>query len=302
MAVTLTEAQFTQLMQKLQGAGGGASGADGNGGNVTDSTSKSHSAKPPSRPTVDVDTTEGEWAIFEDQWSRYKRMAKLTAIADVRDNLRQCCAIPLNKRLFDLKGPAVLNQASETDLLLWMKQTAVKGVHMEVHRNTFVQLKQKQGETISSYLGRLKAEASLCEFRQAAPDSCSVQTCTCRNHGIKVSYEDDQVATQLVAGLYNSDHQARILSESSSLKTLDTKVQRLLALEQSETAMSSLNNGQFLQTNYTGSNRSRRDQNERRTPHQNRSRSHTPVRGRGRGRNQDSRNNRSNSLNNTNKS
>ena len=236
MAVTLSDAQFAQLLKKLQGAGGGATGADGNGAS-TDSTSKSQAVKP-NRPTVEVDTTEGEWAIFEDQWSRYKRMAKLTAVDEIRDNLRQCCASVLNKRLFDLKGPTALNDANEKDLLAWMRQTAVKGVHMEVHRNNFVQLKQKQGETINTFLSRLKAEASLCEFRQAAPTNCSVESCTCPNHGFRVSYEDDQVSTQLVAGLYNSDHQARILSESSSLKTLDETLSvELVSLSSSPSLM-----------------------------------------------------------------
>ena len=67
-AVQLSDAQFNQLLEKLKGAGGGAAGVDGNGGSsTTDSTSKS--AKPPSRPIVDIDTTDGEWAIFDDQWS-----------------------------------------------------------------------------------------------------------------------------------------------------------------------------------------------------------------------------------------
>lgn len=169
-AVQLTNEQFTQLLQQLQGAGGVTANTGGNGGN-TDSTSKSVK---PIRPSVDVDSTEGEWAIFDDEWSLYKRMAKLTAIDDIRDNLRQCCSVQLNKILFDLKGAATLNAASEDELLLWIKETAVKGVHMEVHRNTFVQLRQKQGESITKYLGRLKAEASLREFRQSAPASCSL--------------------------------------------------------------------------------------------------------------------------------
>lgn len=67
---------------------------------------------------------------------------------------------------------------------------------------------------------------------------------------------DDQVATQLVAGLYNSDHQARVLSESASLPTLDDKLQRLLTLEKSEIASSSLS-GQALTSNYAGGTRSR---------------------------------------------
>ena len=153
-AVQLSDSQFNQILENVLGADDGAAEVDGNGGSsTTDSTSKS--AKPPSRPIVDIDTTDGEWAIFDDQWSRYKRMAKLTALDDIRDNLRQCCGPSLNKRLFDLKGPAVFNSATEEDLLLWIKQIAVKGAHMEVHRNNFVQLKQKQGETTTFYMAAI---------------------------------------------------------------------------------------------------------------------------------------------------
>ena len=146
MSVQLTDDQFAQLLQRVN-AGGGAASTGGNGGN-TDSTSKSVK---PKRPSVDVDITEGEWAIFADEWDRYKRMAKLTAIDDIRDNLRQCCATQLNKRLFDLKGREALNTASEEELLAWIKETAVKGVHMEVHRNMFAHMRQKQGELINTW-------------------------------------------------------------------------------------------------------------------------------------------------------
>ena len=122
--IKLTQEQFQELL-----------GAR-NGGN--DGPSK---AATPMRPTIDIDTSEGEWAVFEDQWERYKRMAKVTAIADVRDNLRQCCASQLNKRLFDVKGAAALNGATEQDLLLWIRETAVKGVHKEVHRTQYVACK-----------------------------------------------------------------------------------------------------------------------------------------------------------------
>ena len=122
--ITLTQDQFQELL------------AARNGGN--DGPSK---AATPMRPTIDIDTTEGEWAVFEDQWGRFKRMAKVTAVADVRDNLRQCCASQLNKRLFDVKGAAALNAATEQDLLLWIKDTAVKGVHKEVHHTLFVACK-----------------------------------------------------------------------------------------------------------------------------------------------------------------
>ena len=88
--------QFNELLVRLN--------AGNNGNNIDPSK-----AIKPERPTFDVDTTEGEWSVFEDNWNRFKRMAKLTAIDNIRDNLRQCCAPQLNKRLFDVKGTASLN-------------------------------------------------------------------------------------------------------------------------------------------------------------------------------------------------
>ena len=75
--------------------------------------------------------------------------------------------------------------------------------------------------------------------------ACADEQCTCANHGIQVSYTDDMVATQLVAGLYNSDHQVKVLSESTTLITLNAKFQRLL--EKSDTSLSSFTNNDACQ-------------------------------------------------------
>ena len=149
MAVQLTDQQFEQLIGRLQGG-------------RTDAAPTSSKVVKPERPSIDIDTTESEWAIFEDNWSRFKRMAKLTTADEIRDNLRECCEPQLNKRLFDVKGVATLNAASEADLLKWIKEIAVKGVHKEVHRTQFVNLKQKQAETIPSYSSLLKSKTALC--------------------------------------------------------------------------------------------------------------------------------------------
>ena len=39
-----------------------------------------------------MDTTEGEWGIFEDSWARYKRMTGLEDMDTIRDELRECCS------------------------------------------------------------------------------------------------------------------------------------------------------------------------------------------------------------------
>ena len=184
--IQLTQQQFEQLLGRLN--------VGNNEGGAAAATGSSKSVKP-TRPPVDIDTSEGEWSVFEDQLARFKRMAKLTDIDEIRDNLRECCSAQLNKRLFDVKGAAMLDTASEADLMSWIKEIAVKGLHKEVHRTQFVNCKQKQGECLNSYHGRLTAESNLCDFRVPAPTTCSVNTCTCPINGIQISYQDDMVAT-----------------------------------------------------------------------------------------------------------
>ncbi len=258
--IQLTNEQFQQLLQ--QAAGGGNVGGEGVGTRGDSSSSKTARAV---RPSVDVETTEGEWDVFVDNWGRFKRMTKLTVIEEVRDHLRQCCAPPLNKRLFDVKGANALNSATEDNLLAWMKEIAVKGVHKEVHRTQFVHLRQKQGESINSYYGRLKGESGLCDYRIPTPLTCANDQCTCANHGIEVSFQDEMVSTQLVAGLYNSDHKVRVLSESGDLPTLSAKFNRLSVLEKSDASLSSLSGGDAF-SNFASSTRGRNNNWQRRKP------------------------------------
>ena len=253
-AVQLSQEQFAELMGQLRSPGGGNAAAA--------ATASSSRGLKNERPSIDVDTTESEWAVFDDNWSRFKRMAKLVAVDEVRDNLRQCCATQLNKRLFDVKGVATLNAASEADLLVWIKEIAVKGVHKEVHRTQFSNLRQKQGETINSFYGRLKSEGALCDFSQLAPATCTSNGCQCPNHGIRLSYEDDMVATQLVNGLYSSDFKVKVLADSATLTTLDAKKERLLTLEKSEMSLSSLDGNDAI-SNYTGTGDRRSDRRDK---------------------------------------
>jgi hypothetical protein len=262
--VTITDEQLQTLLAAARGGGVAAGGSTGG-------VDTARGAKPLC-PSVDMETTESEWGLFLDSWSRYKRMTNLTDATVVRDNLRQCCAPSLNKRLFDVHTGAVLDAASETELLSWIKGLAVKGVHKEVHRTQFVNVRQKQGELVNAFYGNLKSKASLCDFRVKAPSTCGDNACTCVNHGVYVSFQDEMVATQLVAGLYNNDHQLKVLSESGALPTLDSKVKRLLVLESSDASLSSLSGGEAfsnVSSMRKGSGKTskqwRKERNERRT-------------------------------------
>ena len=156
--------------------------------------------KRPDRPVIEGDLSDSEWSLFLDTWGRYKRMTGLVNTIDIRMELRAACSTEVNKLLFEFVGAKTLDGASEEELLAYIKGIAVKGLHKEVHRVNFGKLKQSEGESITHYVARLKAQAALCEF--------SVN-CSCAQ---KVSFSEEMVSQQL-------------------LTTLQDKVVRLQSLE-----------------------------------------------------------------------
>ena len=72
--VVLSADQFTQLLAAC-GSGNGQTGGQ--------AAVSSKSVVKPTRPSIDLETTESEWAVIMDGWERFKRMAKLTAAEDI---------------------------------------------------------------------------------------------------------------------------------------------------------------------------------------------------------------------------
>lgn len=181
------------------------------------------------RPVIDADSTDNRWIIFKDEWSRYKEMAGLSSERDIRNELRAACSQKVNEMLFNFIGPDALLTTSENDLLGFIKSVAVKTVHPEVYRQHFYKLKQSDGETITSFISRLKAQAMLCGFNRSG---------TCGDNGCTPSYADEMIRSQLIAGLRHSSHRSKVLSEMELLTTLSQLTTRLLTLESTERASS----------------------------------------------------------------
>lgn len=181
------------------------------------------------RPIIEEDSTDNRWIIFKDEWNRYKEMAGLSNVQDIRNELRAACPQKVHEMLFNFVGPDALQTASESDLLEFVKSVAVKTVHPEVYRQHFYKLQQSDGETVTSFISRLKAQAMLCRF------TCSG---TCGDDACTPSYAEEMIRSQLIAGLRNSSHQSKVLSEMEILKTLTQLTTRLLTLESTERASS----------------------------------------------------------------
>ena len=187
--------------------------------------------EPPKRPTIETNSDDSDWSLFLDSWQRYKKITKLESREDTILELRSACSHDVNKLLFEFIGAATLNDdtLNEETLLRHIRSVAIKGVHKEVHRMNFSKITQSSGEAITHYIARLNAKASLCDFNV---------DCHCQ---ARVSFAEEMVAQQLVAGLRNQDHQAKILGEATSLTSLSRKIDRLISLETAEEASTTIN-------------------------------------------------------------
>ena len=98
--------------------------------------------KKPDRPVIEEDSTDEDWALFVDAWGRCKEMCDLTNLTEIRNELRTACSPNVSRLLFQLLGSETLNIASEELLLYQIRLVAVKGLHKEVHRHTFHDIRQ----------------------------------------------------------------------------------------------------------------------------------------------------------------
>ena len=48
------------------------------------------------RPYIEADSSDNKWVIFTDAWTRYKQMAKLEDVSEIRNDLRSACSSSVN--------------------------------------------------------------------------------------------------------------------------------------------------------------------------------------------------------------
>lgn len=176
----------------------------------------------PIRPTIEADSSDNKWVIFKDAWQRYKEMAALRNPNEIRNELRSACSSSVNEMLFNFVGPDALQGATEEQLLSFIKSVAVKSIHPEVYRQQFFQMRQGDGETITTFVSRLKSQAMLCNFKRK---------CDCTTAHCNTTYSEDMIKSQVIAGLRDVSHQSKVLTEVSALPTLQALIERLLTLE-----------------------------------------------------------------------
>ena len=183
----------------------------------------------PDRPSIDINCNESRWAFFKNEWSLYKRRARLPVSSP--EELRACCTEDLRLELFDYIGPNTIDTLSETQLLEHIRKIAVKGKNIAVHRHEFYAMAQAPGQPIQQFVAKLKSKAEHCHFQL----NCSSNQCNQSN-----SYVMAMVGDQVTIGLYDKSIQGEILAKHSQLKTFESKFDLIQAMEDGNRAKEQL--------------------------------------------------------------
>ena len=113
------------------------------------------------RPIIEQNTTDSKWGHFLDSWNWYKQMINPRKI---RNELRMAYYPEINQLLFKLISPDLLNTLTEQQLLQQIWMIAVKSLHVQVHQQSFQNMKHTQSESITHFLAKLQLQAKLYGF------------------------------------------------------------------------------------------------------------------------------------------
>ena len=186
-----------------------------------------NNAPKPVRPEIKEGCGEFGWQLFLDRWQRYKKTAKLLTTSEICLELRNACHENVDKLLFEFVGAKELNSTRLTEkaLLDHIKHVAVGSTHKDYERWKFNQICQQEGEPVTKFVARLKAQALLCDFNIHV---------SAGNTKVAHSYAEDMISQRLTSGVINPEHREKLLSEAPNMKSLKEKVDKLMSLEATE--------------------------------------------------------------------
>ena len=172
-------------------------------------------SKPPtaSAPPIKSEMTRPEFRKLRIDWQVFQSMTRLPGtqlaaqIYTSCDQNVQTSIINSTQNFFELGEEAIFNL---------LEKIVTKHSNPSVHRLTFSNLTQSEGEAVKDFVVRLKSHARDCEF--ACP-SC------------KYDMIPSNVKDQLIRGLQNSQLQTDILAKAETLKDLESIVKHAESFE-----------------------------------------------------------------------
>lgn len=188
-------------------------------GHISMDHSQAASFKPTQipRPELSAGETSKGWQYFLSRWKEYSQAANLTA-PHITIQLLACLDPKLRRDVtMNATGPTPLREYAEPDLLAAIKAMAVQEENKRAARVTLSRMTQDRGETVRSFVARLRGQAEVCRFDRKCTG------CTVVN-----SQSEDRVADQLCVGLADPDIQADLLKEPDKDQTVEELVQFIM--------------------------------------------------------------------------
>ena len=168
------------------------------------------------RPEISIDKSTEDWNEFLVTWEQYKEEYKLEGPGLIRQ-LYACCSEEMKTSLSRITSGQQFKK-TEKELLLLMKQFAVRYQNPMVHVQEFLQQTQNQDEGVRQFLTRLRGVGARCNFSEKCLD-CDKD----------ISYADSIIRFKLIAGLADPEIKEDILSLEE--KSLDDTVKAIEAKE-----------------------------------------------------------------------
>ena len=188
-------------------------------GHISMDHSQAASFKPTQipRPELSAGETSKGWQYFLNRWKEYSQAANLTA-PHITIQLLACLDPKLRRDVtMNATGPTPLREYTEPDLLAAIKAMAVQEENKRAARVTLSRMTQDRGETVRSFVARLRGQAEVCRFDRKCTGCETVN-----------SQSEDRVADQLCVGLADPDIQADLLKEPDRNQTVEELVQFIM--------------------------------------------------------------------------
>ena len=166
-----------------------------------------------SPPKIQQEMTSAAFRKFKIDWEVYKKITKLSE-EQIAPQLYTACDAGVQTSILNTE-PEFLKQDEKRNLEV-IEKIVTKLTNPTVHRLTFSNLNQSTGESIGSFIVRLRESAKDCNF-------------TCPNCTFDTT--NDHVKDQLIRGIANSALQTDILAKASTLTKLEDITKHCEAFE-----------------------------------------------------------------------
>ena len=186
-------------------------------------TAGSHSAnrleqprrpRPPKvdRPQLKDNISEETWNAFTYSWDIFVR-ANDVDDADQTVQLYSCCDLALKSKITAVHHD-VLNQPVQ-QLLALLKTITVIPVAVTIKRNELLQMNQDAGETIRTFLSRVKAKAVTCRFKKECMHQHAPGNAQQPPDHVYVDYTSEMIRHVILNGLYDEEIKRDVFGQNN---------------------------------------------------------------------------------------